>query len=105
MKWIEKISNVSPYSVTCVWNDGVSRVVNLEEFLIKKAVNPENSYAQLLDKKRFVEVKCDGSTLYWESGLEFEDYDGAMKRTPLDIAPEILYELTEEGKSLMKVQM
>lgn len=104
MKWIEKISYVSPYSVTCVWNDGVNRVVNLEEFIINKAVNPENSYAQLLDKNRFLEVKCDGSTLYWENGLEFEDYDSVIRKGPLDIAPEVLYELTEEGKSLIQVQ-
>lgn len=95
MKWIEKITEVASFKVTCLWNDGISRTVNLKEFVTKKAQNPENSYAQLLDEDRFAEVECDGCTLYWEDGLEFEDYDGVMKKGPLDIAPEVLFEMTE----------
>ena len=100
MKWIIEITAVSPYSVTCVWNDGVERIVNLEKFILDKAQNPRNSYAQLFDEERFAEVKCDGTTLYWENGLRFTDYDGIIKYGPLDIAPEVLFELTEEGTKL-----
>ncbi len=100
MKWIEKIKEVSPCLVTCLWNDGVTRDIDLTEFIIQKAENPENSYAQLYDKVRFAEVKCDGTTLYWDNGLEFEDYDGTIQKGPLDIAPELLFELTEEGKRM-----
>ena len=100
MKWIEKITEVSPYSVTCLWNDGITRATHLEKFIIDKAQNPKNSYAQLMDKDRFAEVKCDGSTLYWDDGLEFEDYDGKVKKGPLDIAPELLFEMTAEGEKL-----
>jgi hypothetical protein len=99
MKWIEKIVDIEPYTVICLWNDGEVRAVHLEEFITTKAKNPENSYAQLLDKNRFAEVKCDGMTLYWDNGLDYEDYDGTMKQGPLDIAPEYLFELTEEGQS------
>lgn len=103
MKWIKKITKVAPYTVTCLWNDGVNRTIDLEEFITDKAKNPENSYAQLLNKDRFAEVQCDGSTLYWTDGLYFEDYDGVIKKGPLDIAPEVLYEMTEEGKKFMQI--
>ncbi len=105
MKWIKKISKVAPYTVICLWNDGISRTVDLEEFIAEKAKNPENSYAQLLDQDRFAEVQCDGSTLYWADGLEFEDYDGVIKKGPLDIAPEVLYEMTEDGKKLVEIPL
>ncbi len=98
MKWIIKITKVEPYKVICEWNDGVTREVDLTDFILEKAQNPKNSYAQLYDKARFAQVKCDGSTLYWDDGLEFEDYDGQIKKGPLDIAPEVLFELTEDGK-------
>ena len=106
MKWIEKIKAVNPYVVTCLWNDGIIRDVDLTKFILEMAANPENSYAQLRDKVRFSKVKCDGTTLFWEYGLEFEDYDGKIKKGPLDIAPELLFELTEDGKRLKtKVNM
>ncbi len=103
MKWIEKIKEVNPYIVTCQWSDGLTREIDLTEFILHKAENPENSYAQLYDKTRFAEVKCDGTTLYWDNGLEFEDYDGKIKKGPLDIAPELLFELTEDGKKIKQI--
>ena len=100
MKWIQAIKEVAPYTVICLWNDGEVRKVDSTEFILNKAKNSENSYAQLFDKSRFAEVKCDGSTLYWDQGLEYEDYDGEIKKGPLDIAPEVLFEMTEKGKSM-----
>ena len=100
MKWIESIKSVDAYIVSCLWNDGVTRQVDLTKFILEKARNPENSYAQLRDKSRFAEVKCDGTTLYWDNGLEYEDYDGKIKIGPLDIAPELLFELTEDGRKI-----
>ncbi len=100
MKWIVAIKEVVPYRVTCEWNDGEVRDIDLKEFIESKAQNPENSYAQLKEKSRFEEVKCDGSTLYWENGLEYEDYDGQIKKGPLDISPEFLFGLTEDGKKI-----
>jgi hypothetical protein len=102
MKWITKIKETKPYRVYCLWNDGVEREIDLSEFISEKAKNPKNSYAQLLDKERFNEVKCDGTTLYWENGLQFEDYDGKFKPGPLDIAPEVLFEMTAEGQKIKK---
>lgn len=62
------------------------REVDLRDFVHNYAKILHSSYAQLFDKTRFAEVRCDGSTLYWEDGLEFEDYDGQIKKGPLDIA-------------------
>tara|TARA_R110002096_G_scaffold42898_1_gene115429 strand:+ start:89 stop:412 length:324 start_codon:yes stop_codon:yes gene_type:complete len=103
MKWIIDIKKVEPYKVACQWNDGKVRVVDLMQFIESKSANPENSYAQLKEKSRFEEVRCDGSTLYWEDGLEYEDYDGQIKKGPLDISPDFLFGLTEDGKMLNRV--
>ncbi len=94
MKWIVKIIDVEPYSITCVWNNNEVRTVDLENFINEKSKNPNNSYYQLKDKDRFVQVKCDGSTLYWDNGIKMIDYDGKEKKGPLDIDPDFLYDIS-----------
>ena len=94
MKWIVEILKKEPFTITCRWNDNTIAAIDLNEFIHEKSKNPENSYAQLRNEERFLQVKCDGTTLYWENGIVFKDLDGSLKPGPLDIAPEILYEFT-----------
>ncbi|MBA7540888.1 hypothetical protein ES705_33191 [subsurface metagenome] len=94
MKWIIKILDIEPYTITCLWNNNEIRTVDLSNFINEKAKNPKNSYYQLKDKDRFFQVKCDGSTIYWENGLKMKDYDGKEKLGPLDIDPDFLYEMS-----------
>jgi hypothetical protein len=94
MNWIVKILSKEPYKVTCRWNDQIIRTIDLEPFLRKKSVKPDDSYSQLLDTKRFLEVKCDGTTLYWENGITLTDLNGGKQPAPLDIDPEVLFEMT-----------
>ena len=98
MKWIVKILDVEPYSVTCLWNNDEIRTVDLDDFIGEKVKNPNNSYSQLQDKDRFLQVKCDGSTLYWDNGVKMIDYDGTEKMGSLDIDPHVLYELSYTEK-------
>ena len=102
MKWITQIIESHPWQVTCRWNDDIIRTVNLEDFLKKKTKGKTNSYNQLLNKKRFSEVKCDGTTLYWENGITMKDTDGTIKPAPLDIDPDVLFEMTERTQSVTK---
>ena len=45
MRWIKEIEKVDFYIVTCQWNDGVIREVDLGEFILDK--NPENTIVLL----------------------------------------------------------
>ena len=94
MHWVIKIISKEPYKITCQWNDHIKRTIDLEPFLLNKAVNPNNSYTQLLNKDRFIEVKCDGTTLYWENGIIMTDLNGNQQPAPLDIDPDVLFEMT-----------
>jgi hypothetical protein len=94
MKWIEKILDIKPYIVKTLWNDDTIRLINLEEFLENKSKKTESSYNKLLDKDVFKEVKCDGTSLYWENLIKYIDYDGTEKDGNLDISPELLFELS-----------
>jgi hypothetical protein len=94
MKWIVEILNKEPYKITCRWNDNTITAIDLHGFILEKSKNPDNSYTQLMNKERFMQVKCDGTTLYWENGIKYKDVDGSIKPGPLDIAPELLYEFS-----------
>ena len=101
MKWILKILDAKPFKVTCLWNDNLIRIIDLEPFLRMKSKNPNGSYAQLINEERFKEVKCDGTTLYWEMGIYMKDVDGTIKPAPLDIDPDVLFEMTLSGHKKM----
>ena len=94
MKWIKKIIDVKPYKVTCLWNDNQIRECGLKDFIFSKT--EKDSYHQLKDKIRFSEVKCDGTTLFWENGIVIKDYDGSEIPGPLDIDPELLFSLSQK---------
>ena len=94
MNWIIKILEIEPYTITCLWNNQEVRVIDLAGFISKKSVSSKNSYFQLKDKKRFSEAKCDGTTIYWENGIKIKDIDGKEIPGPLDIDPEILFEMS-----------
>jgi hypothetical protein len=94
MNWIIKIISKEPFKVTCRWNDQIIRTIDLEAFLRRKSTKPFNSYSQLLDKERFLEVKCDGTTLYWDKGIIMTDVNGRQQPAPLDIDPDVLFNMT-----------
>lgn len=104
MKWIIKIIESQPYKVICLWNDGITRTVDLELFLKKQGKRKDNSYSQLLNKKRFAEVRCDGSTLYWENGITMKDVDGNSLPAPLDIDPDVLFEMAIPTQPVRKTR-
>ena len=96
MKWIEKIINIDDYQIQCLWNDGITRTVDLKRFISEKSGNGANSYSILKDINYFKKAKCDGNSIYWENGIQFTDIDGKLKPGPLDISPEVLYEMSEK---------
>ena len=95
MKWIVEIIKKEPYKITCKWNDNSITTIDLYEFIAEKAKNPNNSYAQLMNEDRFLQVQCDGTTFYWENGITCKEVDGTSKLVPLDIAPELLYDFAQ----------
>jgi hypothetical protein len=78
------------------------RTTDLEGFLKTADKDLNNSYKQLSDKNRFSEVKCDGSTLYWENGITMKDLNGKLTPAALDIDPDVLFDLTTNSNPFKK---
>jgi hypothetical protein len=92
---ISQILSVVPYKVTCLWNTGEIREVDLQPLLIDSATRPNSPVNRLLDKRLFEQVKTDGRTLYWDNLLTMIDYDGSQHLAPLDFDPDVMYERSQ----------
>lgn len=89
---IRQILSVEPYKVTCLWNTGEVREIDLQPLLADSATKLNSPVNRLLDKQLFKQVKTDGRTLYWDNLLTMVDYDGSHIPAPLDFDPDVMYE-------------
>jgi hypothetical protein len=71
--YIKKIISVNEYHITCLFNTGEVRVVNLQNIIEKyKKVN-DGLISQLADPEYFKLVQLDSyGTLTWENGVDFD---------------------------------
>jgi hypothetical protein len=75
---VKKIEYKSEYSYLVVFDDGVSAVVDLSDYLQRGPV-----FAPLRDPQFFRQARIEGGTIAWPNGA--------------DIAPETLYEKCEHA--------
>lgn len=83
--YIKKIVSVNESSVTCLFNTGEVRKVNLHDTIEKyKKVN-DGLISQLADKNYFKSVQLDPyGTLCWDNGVDF-DPDNLYKMSKPEI--------------------
>jgi len=80
--YIKKILNVNDYAVSCLFNTGEVRVVNLKETIEKYKKINDGLISQLSDNEYFKSVKLDSyGTLTWTNGVDFD--------------PDVLYKMSE----------
>jgi len=93
---IRKIVNVKPYTIVCEWTNGEIRAIILEEKIREWSIEPGSVYKNLLTASIFNKVKLDAEshTLYWNGLIKMTDDNGKSFNAPLDIDPEVLYQLS-----------
>jgi len=93
---IRKIISVVPYAVTCEWTDGAIRIINMEQKIKEWSDEPQSVFKHLLDKNVFAQVKLDteSKTLFWGNLVKMRDTSGNLIDAPLDIDPEVLYQMS-----------
>jgi len=71
--YIQKIVSVKDYTVSCLFNTGELRAVNLEKVIEKYRKINDGLISQLADHAYFKSVKLDSyGTLTWENGVDFD---------------------------------
>lgn len=95
---ILKINNIQGYSVSVLFNNGESRVVDFCDLLknIFHLQPGQTGYELLENEKLFSEIRVIGTTVGWETiGMEAEDENGNKVFYPYDLDPLVLYQNSE----------
>ncbi|WP_254413149.1 DUF2442 domain-containing protein [Dyadobacter diqingensis] len=71
--YIKEILSVQDYNISCLFNTGEVRVVDLAAIIAKYKKNNDGLISSLADKTYFKSVKLDSyGTLTWANGVDFD---------------------------------
>lgn len=100
MPRILKIKSVEGFKITCVFNNGETRLVDFEELFPKWRVSKTDPEHKLLDKNEFKKVGLRNQTLSWKNiQIELPTLDGDKSIYPYELSPDILY---KESKPVLE---
>jgi len=91
---ILKINQVEEYQISCLFNNGESRIIDFKVFLKKYGKNKKHpAYKLLKDKSAFNEVEIIGNTIGWNNvGIYSKNLNGEDEFYPYNIDPTTLFE-------------
>ena len=93
---ILKIKSVKDFSISCIFNNGETRVLDFKKYFSKWKISKSDPEYKLLDCNEFKKVKLRNQTLSWSNILiELPSFDGRQNFHPYEISPDILYKESE----------
>jgi len=103
---ILKINWVQDLSISVVFNNGESRIIDFRNVLKKIGVN-ENSPANiLLDSNEFAKVELEGHTLSWNNVEQYITLrNGKKMKVPFEIGADVLLKHSKHEKSELSIKI
>ncbi len=99
-----KINEIGEFTVSCLFNNGESRIINFKEFYRKKNITDAHpAYKLMQDPAAFQQVEIIGNTLGWKNtGIHAENYEGETEFYSYDVDPIVLFEhsVPDESRNL-----
>ncbi len=97
---ILKIEKISGFKITCMFNNGESRLLDFEEIFSNWNISVGDAEFPILDLKNFRKVTLRNKTLSWENvHVKLMNEEGEFENHPYDIDPITLYKLSKEVES------
>lgn len=104
-----KINRVRGYTISCLFNNGESRLIDFEKFFGRKKLGKNHPARKLLkDIKEFRKVEIIEHTIGWRNvGITSKNIEGKNQFYYFDLDPMVLYENSEpdDSRSLKIGQM
>jgi hypothetical protein len=96
---IKNIISVKPYQITCLWNTGEVRTIDLSDWIDDAKKKTGTVLNQLINADVFNSVKIDkeSETICWENLLTAKDSQGNITKANLDFCPDVLYKKSVPG--------
>lgn len=98
---ILKINEVDEFMVSCLFNNGESRVIDFKNFFQSRKNYSENhpAFKLLMDIREFNQIEVMGNTIGWRNaGIYTQDYSGEKVFYPYDVDPVVLFEFSTLDK-------
>lgn len=90
---ILKIESINGFNLTCVFNNGESRIVDFSDLFKKLKVKKGDPEFILTDQREFKKVTLRNRTLSWDNvKISLLDFDGNELEHPFEMSPEVLFE-------------
>ena len=97
---ILKVNWIDGLCISVVFNNGESRVINMQEVLTDDYITDDSPWSILLDPTEFAKVKLEDHTLTWHNvEIYIKDINNKKIRVPYDIGSDTLYDLSHPDKS------
>jgi DNA-binding XRE family transcriptional regulator len=89
---ILKIKSVKGFIVSCIFNNGETRVIDFAQVFKKWKVGKNDPEYILLNENEFKKVSLQNQTLSWKNvKIELPDLNGNVTIHPYEVGPDVLY--------------
>jgi len=101
IKKIVKVHQVNGYKVTCLFNNGESRIIDFKSLFEKWKIKKSHiAYSLVEDLKEFKKFKIVDGSFVWENiKFESKDDEGNKMMQYFDLDPIVLYDASEIDSS------
>lgn len=103
---ILKINWISELSISVVFNNGESRIIDFRKVLKMIGVNENAPAYILIDSKEFAKVELNGNTLSWNNVEQFITMrNGKKMKVPYEIGADVLLKYSQPEKSELSLKI
>ncbi len=103
---ILKINWIKELSISVVFNNGESRIIDFRKVLRKSNVDETSPANILFDTKEFAKVELVGNTLSWNNVEQFITMrSGEKMKVPYEIGADILLKYSQPEKSELSLRI
>lgn len=103
---ILKINWVKELSISVVFNNGESRIIDFRKVLKKIKVDKSSPAFILFDSNEFAKVKLEGNTLSWSNVEQYITMrNGEEMKVPYEIGADILLKHSQPEKSELSLKI
>jgi DNA-binding XRE family transcriptional regulator len=106
MPRILKINWIHELSISVVFNNGESRIIDFRKVLRKIGIDSDAPAHILFDSNEFGKVKLEGNTLSWSNVDQYiTARDGKKIRVPFEIGADVLLKYSQPEKSELSLRI
>ncbi len=103
---ILKINWIKELSISVVFNNGESRIIDFHKVLKMIGINEESPAFLLYDSAEFSKVEIEGNTLSWNNVEQFiTGRNGKKIKVPFEIGADVLLKYSQPEKSELSIKI